>query len=121
MSARTWITRAETAEDISAIREINRAAFPTSAEADLVDELRADPAWIEGLSLVSAGEDGIPVGHALPTRCHIDDVPALALAPCAVRPNRQRSGAGGAAIRAAIGERIETDPLRRLDLDLLTR
>ena len=99
----TWITRAETSADIPAIRDIVLAAFPTPAEADLVDALRADPtAWIEGLSLVAANEAGHPVGHALLTRCHIDTAPALCLAPCAVRPEQQRTGAGTAAIRAAL-------------------
>lgn len=99
----TWITRAETRADIPAIRDINLAAFPTPAEADLVDALRADPAaWIEGLSLVAADRTGHPVGHALLTRCHIGTTPALCLAPCAVRPERQRTGAGSAAVRAAL-------------------
>ncbi|WP_371539842.1 N-acetyltransferase [Streptomyces sp. NBC_01023] len=99
----TWITRAETRADIPAIREINLAAFGAGEEADLVDALRADAkAWIDGLSLVSADENGRPVGHALLTRCHIGDVPALCLAPCAVRPGQQRSGAGSAAVRAAL-------------------
>ncbi|MFJ6563158.1 GNAT family N-acetyltransferase [Streptomyces sp. NPDC091412] len=99
----TWITRGETSADIAAVRDINLAAFPTPAEAGLVDALRADPtAWIEGLSLVAADEAGRPVGHALLTRCHIDTTPALCLAPCAVRPEHQRTGAGTAAISAAL-------------------
>ncbi|MFE4422045.1 GNAT family N-acetyltransferase [Streptomyces sp. NPDC056817] len=99
----TWITRAETSADIPAIRDITLAAFPTALEADLVDALRADPtAWIEGLSFVAADEAGQPVGYALLTRCHIDTAPALCLAPCAVRPNQQRTGAGSAAVRAAL-------------------
>ncbi|MGW0812062.1 GNAT family N-acetyltransferase [Streptomyces viridiviolaceus] len=99
----TWITRAETGADIPAIRDIVRAAFPTPEEADLVDALRADPAaWIDGLSLVAADADERPVGHALLTRCHIGDSPALCLAPVAVRPELQRSGAGSAAVRAAL-------------------
>ncbi|MFJ4466798.1 GNAT family N-acetyltransferase [Streptomyces sp. NPDC089424] len=103
MGTTSWITRAETADDIPAVRDINLAAFPTSEEADLVDALRADPAaWIDGLSLVAADEDGRPVGHALLTRCHIDSTPALCLAPCAVRPEWQRAGAGSAAVRAAL-------------------
>ncbi|MFC9931575.1 GNAT family N-acetyltransferase [Streptomyces sp. NPDC127190] len=98
-----WFSRAETSADIPIIRDINIAAFPTTAEADLVDSLRADPtAWIEGLSLVAADETGRPVGHALLTRCHIDSTPALCLAPCAVRPEQQQRGAGTAAIRAAL-------------------
>ncbi|MET8948561.1 N-acetyltransferase [Streptomyces sp. NPDC004542] len=99
----SWITRAETGADIPALREINLAAFPTAYEADLVDALRADPtAWIEGLSLVAADHDGNLAGHALLTRCHIDDTPALALGPVAVRPAQQNSGAGTAVVRAAL-------------------
>jgi putative acetyltransferase len=97
-----WTTRAETHADVPAIREIVLAAFDTAAEADLVDALRADPAWIAGLSLVVVDADGTAAGHALLTRCHVGDIPALALAPCAVRPRFQRSGAGSAAIRAAL-------------------
>jgi predicted N-acetyltransferase YhbS len=99
---RTWITRAETSADVPAVRAILLAAFDTPAEAGLVDALRADPAWIEGLSVVSADEHGTPVGHALLTRCHIGDTPALCLAPVAVRPEHQRTGAGSAAVRATL-------------------
>lgn len=103
MSTRTdWITRAETDADIPAIREINLAAFDTAEEADLVDALRTDPAWIDGLSIFSAGPDGKPVGYALLTRCHVDGTPALCLGPCAVLPGHQKTGAGSAAIRAAL-------------------
>ncbi|MEU9676674.1 MULTISPECIES: GNAT family N-acetyltransferase [Streptomyces] len=99
----TWTARPETTDDITAIRDINLAAFPTSEEADLIDALRTDPkAWINGLSLVTEGSDGTLAGHALLTRCHVDGEPALALAPCAVLPSAQRTGAGSAAIRAAL-------------------
>lgn len=103
MSTHTeWITRAETGADIPAVREINLGAFDTAKEADLVETLRSDPAWIDGLSIVSAAPDGRPVGYALLTRCHVDDAPALCLGPCAVRPEHQNTGAGSAAIRAAL-------------------
>ncbi|MET9148105.1 N-acetyltransferase [Streptomyces sp. NPDC004042] len=98
-----WTTRPETAADTAAVRDVNLAAFPTPAEADLVDALRADPtAWIDGLSLLATAPDGTVTGHALLTRCHIGDRPALALAPCAVLPAAQRTGAGSAAVRAAL-------------------
>ncbi|MFG1946223.1 GNAT family N-acetyltransferase [Nonomuraea sp. NPDC048826] len=101
--ARGWIARPETAADVAEIREINVAAFPTSEEADLVEALRADPeAWIPGLSWVAEAPGGGLAGFALLTRCHVDDAAALALAPCAVRPEFQRRGAGAAAIRAAL-------------------
>ncbi|MER7128497.1 GNAT family N-acetyltransferase [Streptosporangium saharense] len=99
----TWTARSETADDVAAIRAVNLAAFPTPEEADLVEALRADPrVWIEGLSVVAVGPDGVPAGHALLTRCHVGDHPALALAPCAVLPSAQRTGAGSTAIRAAL-------------------
>ncbi|MCX4391106.1 N-acetyltransferase [Micromonospora peucetia] len=99
----TWTTRPETTQDVPAIREILLAAFPTAEEAGIVDALRADSkAWIEGLSMVATTPDGTPVGYALLTRCHVDGKPALALAPCAVLPSFQRTGAGSAAIRAAL-------------------
>jgi len=99
----TWTARPETADDIPAVRDILLAAFPTAAEAEIVDALRADPkAWIDGLSMVTAAPDNAPVGYALLTRCHVDGQPALALAPCAVVPSAQRTGAGSAAIRAAL-------------------
>ncbi|MGW4205234.1 GNAT family N-acetyltransferase [Streptomyces sp. NPDC004726] len=100
---RYWVTRAETDADMPAVRAIDLAAFETPLEADLVDALRADEAWIEGLSTIATDEDGTIVGHALLTRCHIGDTPALCLAPVAVLPRYQRSGAGSAAIRAALG------------------
>jgi putative acetyltransferase len=98
----SWITRVETDADITAVRMINLAAFDTAEEADLVDALRADACWLPGLSLISADAEGTPVGHALLTRCHIGDVPALCLAPCAVLPRFQRTGAGSAAITAGL-------------------
>ncbi|MEU3950167.1 N-acetyltransferase [Streptomyces sp. NPDC029526] len=98
-----WTARPETADDAGAVRAILLAAFPTAAEAGIVDALRADPeAWIDGLSMVTTAPDGTPVGYALLSRCHVDGHPALALAPCAVLPSAQRTGAGSAAIRAAL-------------------
>ncbi|MFI1258193.1 GNAT family N-acetyltransferase [Streptomyces netropsis] len=109
-----WISRAETDADIPMIREINLAAFGTPLEADLVDTLRADAAWIPGLSVVALTPEGTLAGHALLTRCHIDGTPALCLAPVAVLPEYQKTGAGSAAVRAALaaardrGEHIVT-------------
>ena len=104
-----WITRAENNADIPIVREINSAAFPTAEEADLVDALRSDQtAWIDALSIVAADHTGTLIGHALLTRCHIGETPALCLGPCAVRPSQQSSrGAGSAAIRAALQAAIE--------------
>ncbi|BDM67649.1 N-acetyltransferase [Streptomyces nigrescens] len=98
-----WRARPEAAADIPAVRRINLAAFETAEEADLVDALRRDrSAWLPGLSYVADAPDGTPAAHALLTRCHVDDVPAVALAPCAVLPAHQKSGAGSAVIRALL-------------------
>lgn len=99
----SWTTRPESAGDVAAIRDINLAAFPSPHEADLVEALRADPqAWLPGMSWLTEAPGGDLTGYALLTRCHVDDSPALALGPCAVRPEHQRQGAGSAAIRAAL-------------------
>ncbi|WP_129656663.1 GNAT family N-acetyltransferase [Rothia halotolerans] len=101
--APAWRARPETPADHDAVRAVEEAAFPTAEEADLVDALRADPAaWIEGLSYVVEDREGPVAGHALLTRCTVGGRPALALAPCAVLPERQRMGAGSAAIRGAL-------------------
>ncbi|RDI55411.1 GNAT family N-acetyltransferase [Nocardia mexicana] len=101
-SPNSWITRVETQADARAVRDITRAAFERDEEADLVDALRGDPAWIDGLSWVVTGPDGEPVGHTLLTRCHIGDTPALCLAPVSVAPDQQRTGAGTAVVHAAL-------------------
>jgi putative acetyltransferase len=98
----TWTTRPETAGDHGAVRRVNLAAFPSAAEADLVDALRGDAAWLPGLSWVAEAPGGDIAGYALLTRCHIDDAPALALAPVAVLPDHQRRGAGDTVVRSLL-------------------
>jgi predicted N-acetyltransferase YhbS len=98
----TWTVRPEQPEDVSAVRAVTLAAFPTPGEADLVDALRTDPSWIEGLSFVALDDHGSVAAHALLTRCHIGESPVLCLAPCSVRPDVQRRGAGTAVIEGAL-------------------
>ncbi|MEU9203851.1 N-acetyltransferase [Streptomyces sp. NPDC048332] len=98
-----WTIRPETAGDIAAVHAVNAAAFPTAAEADLVDALREDPsAWLPGLSYVAEAPDGSLAACALLTRCRVGGVPALALAPVATVPAHQRRGAGQAVVRALL-------------------
>ncbi|WP_328592442.1 bifunctional class I SAM-dependent methyltransferase/N-acetyltransferase [Saccharopolyspora elongata] len=107
-----WTTRPETEADIPAIRAVNLDTFPTALEADLIEALREDPAWIDGLSIVAEDANGEVVGHSLLTRSHVDGFPALTLGPCAVLQRYQRTGAGSATIRAgleaarAMGEKL---------------
>jgi putative acetyltransferase len=97
---------------VAAIRLVDEAAFPTPAEAGLVDRLRADGDLV--LSLV-AEQDGIVVGHVVFSRIVIerDDDPgtAVSLAPVAVLPQYQRAGVGKALIArglATLAERGES-------------
>lgn len=101
----SWITRAEAAADVAAIREVNLLAFGKNYEPDLVDALRADPsAWLPGLSIVATGTDGQVVGHVLLSRCTIGETPVLSLGPVAVLPAHQGQGVGSAVILAGLAE-----------------
>lgn len=104
------LIRRETVSDAGAIRAVTTAAFapaypPGQAppEAGLVDELRAGPAWLPALSLVATTPAGEVIGHVLCTRGHVGQVPALALGPLAVRPDRQRRGVGSALVHTVLG------------------
>jgi putative acetyltransferase len=94
------VIRDETPADVPAVRELNRRAFGRDAEADLVDALRAG--GYARLSLVAA-QGGLVVGHALFSRLTVETasgvVEALALAPVAVLPDRQRRRIGSGLIR----------------------
>jgi putative acetyltransferase len=90
------IIRDEQPGDHAAIHEVVRAAFGRAAEADLVDALRADGDSV--FSLVAMEPDGI-AGHVLFSRMNAS-FGALALAPVAVLPGRQRCGIGSGLIRA---------------------
>lgn len=94
----------ERASELAANRAVQIAAFGRRAEADLVDELRRG-GWAE-ISLVARIGEGV-VGHVLFSRL---DAPmrALALAPVAVHPERQRAGIGSALIREGL-ERSAAD------------
>jgi putative acetyltransferase len=94
--------RAERTGDIGDIRQVNRSAFETATEADLVDALREQARPI--VSLV-AEDDGAIVGHILfsPVTLSTDsDLRIMGLAPMAVAPARQRQGVGSALARAGI-------------------
>jgi putative acetyltransferase len=89
--------------DGAAIRVVHLSAFPTSAEADLVERLRADGDTV--LSLVAEEGDKV-VGHVLLSRMRAAgdgrDYRALGLAPVGVVAQRQGTGIGSALIRAAL-------------------
>jgi putative acetyltransferase len=96
------IIREESSEDHEAVFDINTTAFPSPAEAELVDVLRAQADPI--LSLVAcAGE--LVVGHILFTPVTLSGHPELqllGLAPMAVSPERQNTGIGRRLVRAGL-------------------
>lgn len=96
--------RREEVPDVPSVRAINVAAFGSVTEADIVDLLRSDAQDV--VSLV-AGEAGEVVGHIMfsPVRV-VGAAPlrAMALAPMAVIPDRQRTGVGSALVRAGLEE-----------------
>lgn len=95
--------RAETASDIQAIWNLNRAAFGTDAEANLVDALR-DGGYVD-VSLV-AEANGEIVGHILfshlPIITDAQPVDTISLAPMAVHPSHQRHGIGSRLVEAGL-------------------
>jgi putative acetyltransferase len=99
--------RPETIEDYAAIREVNLLAFGRDVEPRLVEALRASPDFIPELSLVAV-EAGQVVGHILfsPVAIEMKDgsVPALTLAPLAVRPEFQNQGIGSDLVRRGLEE-----------------
>jgi putative acetyltransferase len=97
--------RAETPRDCAGVRAIVCVAFGRPHEARLVDRLRETDAFIPELSLVA--DDGVEiVGHILFTairiRTPVIAVPAVALAPLAVRPDRQNQGIGSTLVRQGL-------------------
>lgn len=101
MPSRDLTIRPEREGDVEAIRVVNAAAFPSTAEANLVDALRRQRASI--VSLV-ADEGGRVVGHILfsPVTLNDGEAEILGLAPMAVLPERQRQGIGSELVRAGL-------------------
>lgn len=99
------LIRTEQVMDVPQIHAINRAAFDSATEADIVDRLRSGAENV--ISLV-AEEDGEIVGHIMFSPVQLAgaaaNVRAMALAPMAVTPQRQRAGIGSALVRAGLKE-----------------
>lgn len=105
VGVRPILIRPEQIDDYERIAEVNRLAFGRDNEARLVERLRDAPEYHPGLSLVAVDENRI-VGHILFSLIAIDAekgwIPALALAPLSVIPERQCQGIGAALIEQGI-------------------
>lgn len=96
--------RAERSGDVAAIDDVNRAAFETATEANLVRALRERAHAL--VSLV-ADESGVVIGHIMFSPVSLSSDPAIrimGLAPMSVLPARQRQGLGSALVRAGLDE-----------------
>jgi putative acetyltransferase len=103
MEVRAPLTiRPEQPGDRAAVFDINRRAFPTAAEADLVELVRPATPLI---SLVAVAPDTV-VGHILFTPVRVVSPSGssdhMALGPMAVLPEHQRKGVGSALVRAGL-------------------
>lgn len=93
-----FLIRPETDGDREGIARVLLAAFPTSLEARLVEQLREDGDAVFSLVAVEAPD---VIGHALFSRLRAPDG-ALSLAPVAVAENRRRRGIAAAIIEAGL-------------------
>ena len=94
--------RNEEARDIGQVREVLRRAFPTDAESQLVDALRANGKAT--ISLV-AELNGQVAGHILFSPVSTTppgEAKGIGLAPVAVRPDVQAQGIGSKLIREGL-------------------
>lgn len=94
--------RAERPGEEADVRELVQDAFGKPVVADLVDQLRQSPDWIDGLSFVAEHDDRL-IGHILFTRSLLDAprrlVDVLVLSPVSVAAAFQGRGVGSTLIR----------------------
>jgi putative acetyltransferase len=96
--------RETTAADIENIFFVEREAFNSNVEANLVKDLLADPSAKPALSLIAFVKDQA-VGHILFTTAQLSSIPKVEvslLAPLAVLPKFQKQGIGGNLIKKGI-------------------
>ena len=89
--------REERADDVVAIRDVNKRAFGQEQEGNIVDALRSNGAAL--LSLVATLNAQI-VGHIMYSPATIADVTGAALGPMALLPEHQREGIGSKLVEA---------------------
>lgn len=95
--------RPEQPEDIEAIRHINQDAFPSDAEADLVDALRKQ---VDTYISLVAERDKVIVGHIMfsPVTLKGEEsyIRMAGLAPMAVLSGYQNQGIGSALVKEGL-------------------
>jgi putative acetyltransferase len=99
-----YFCRPEQAHDVAPVRALLEAAFPSTAEARLVDALRA--AGRLAVSLV-ATDGQVVVGHVAFSPVTVGSVTGLGLAPMAVQPAHQNKGVGALLVREGLASCAE--------------
>jgi putative acetyltransferase len=98
------LIRPERDEDAAAVRRVHESAFPTAAEANLVDRLRANGKAV--IALVAEDGDSI-VGHILFSPVALEPLAGtvgLGLGPVAVLPDHEKHGVGRRLIQNGLAE-----------------
>jgi len=98
------LIRPETGGDAAAVRRVHETAFPTAAEADLVERLRAGGKAVIALVAEDAGSI---VGHILFSPVALEPLAGtvgLGLAPVAVLPDHEKHGVGRRLIQNGLAE-----------------
>jgi putative acetyltransferase len=96
--------RETTDADIENILFVEREAFNSNVEANLVKDLLADPSAKPVLSIIAFVKDQV-VGHILFTAAHLLSIPKVEvslLAPLAIIPKFQKQGVGGNLIKKGV-------------------
>jgi len=96
--------RPERRSEFAAVHALNLAAFPSAAEADLVDALREQATPLVSLVAESAGT---VVGHILFSPVTLGgrpDLRLMGLGPMAVAATHRSRGVGSALVRAGLSQ-----------------
>ena len=96
--------RSERLQDVPAVRQVHVTAFPTTAEADLVERLRMRSK--AEVSLV-AEVDCCIIGHIVFSRVTFDpplDIIAYGLGPMGVVPGHEKHGVGRRLVQNGLAE-----------------
>jgi len=102
--------RPASVEDLPAVLAVERAAFGSNDEAELVRDLLDDPTARPVIDLLAEDDRGA-IGHILLTSAVLegegDVVETMLLTPLAVVPGSQGKGVGGSLVRQALRDAAE--------------
>jgi putative acetyltransferase len=96
-----YFCRPEHAADVPVVRAILESAFPTAAEARLVDALRENGRL--SISLVASDGKAV-VGHVAFSPVRVGGVTGMGLAPMAVRVEHRDKGVGALLVREGLAQ-----------------